>query len=144
MVSSSKSTPLRSPVWEYFKIVGERRVCCMLCVPPATTILCVCVCVHACVRLFVCVYQLFGIRSLRKQLFEQQKSLFVSALAMTYTYIALYHSRCCRSFPSLLQSWKLVYQKALLSICLTILSTYMYVLQPISHNATFKQFSQPE
>ena len=48
-VSSSKSMPLVSPVWEYFKIVCGKKVCCKLCVPPATTTLCVCVCMRACV-----------------------------------------------------------------------------------------------
>ncbi len=35
----SKSRPLRSPVWDYFEIVGEKKVHCKLCVPPATTTL---------------------------------------------------------------------------------------------------------
>ena len=30
----SKSRPLRSPVWEYLEIVGEKKVCCKLCMPP--------------------------------------------------------------------------------------------------------------
>ena len=49
MASSSKSRPLRSPVWEYFEIVGE-KVCCKVCVPLATTTLCVCACVRVCMR----------------------------------------------------------------------------------------------
>ena len=36
---ASKSRPLRSPVWAYFEIVGEKKVRCKLCVPPATTTL---------------------------------------------------------------------------------------------------------
>ena len=92
--SSSKSMPLRSPVWEYFEVVCEKKVRCKLCMPPAITTLCVCAharmctCVHvhlrvyvlacvcACVHawmyasLYVCVHQLFGIRLLRKRLFE--------------------------------------------------------------------------
>ena len=36
---ASKSTPLRSPVREYFEIVGEKKVRCKLCVPPVTTTL---------------------------------------------------------------------------------------------------------
>ena len=49
--STSKSMPLRSPVWEYFKIVGEKKVRSKLCMPPATSTLCVCMraCVLACV-----------------------------------------------------------------------------------------------
>ena len=39
MVSSSRSRPLRSPVWDYFEIVGEKKVRCKLCVPPASTTL---------------------------------------------------------------------------------------------------------
>ena len=35
----SKSRPLRSPVWEFFEIVSEKKVRCKLCVPPATTTL---------------------------------------------------------------------------------------------------------
>ena len=37
MVNSSKSRPLRSAVWKYIKIVGEKKVQCKLYVPPATT-----------------------------------------------------------------------------------------------------------
>ena len=88
MASWSKSIPLRSPAWEYFEIVDEKKVRCTLCVPPAATTLCVCVhvCVCSCVHVWmhasvcVCVHQIFGIRSLRMQLFEKQKSLFISAL----------------------------------------------------------------
>ena len=36
--SCVKSRPLRSPVWDYFEISGE-KVHCKLCVPPATTTL---------------------------------------------------------------------------------------------------------
>ena len=36
---ASKSRPLRSPVWAYFETVGEKKVRCKLCVPPATTTL---------------------------------------------------------------------------------------------------------
>ena len=36
---ASKSRPLRSPVWAYFEIAGEKKVRCKLCVPPATTTL---------------------------------------------------------------------------------------------------------
>ena len=39
MASSSKSRPLRSPVWDYFEIVGEKKVRCKLRMPPATTTL---------------------------------------------------------------------------------------------------------
>ena len=58
-VSSSKSMPLRSPVWEYFEIVCEKKVHCKLCVPPAITTLCVCAhvrvcaCVHVHLRAYV-------------------------------------------------------------------------------------------
>ena len=48
--------PLKSPVREYFEIVGEKKVRCKLCAPPATTTLCVCVhaWMHACVCVCVC------------------------------------------------------------------------------------------
>jgi len=43
MASSSKSCVksrlLRSPVWDYFEISGDKKVCCKLCVPPAATTL---------------------------------------------------------------------------------------------------------
>jgi len=43
MASSSKSCmksrPLRSPVWDYFKISGDKKVRCKLCMPPAATTL---------------------------------------------------------------------------------------------------------
>ena len=59
MVSSSKSMPLRSPVWEYLEIVGEKKVRWKLCAP-ATTTLCVCVCACVCVCLRACTnYSLF-------------------------------------------------------------------------------------
>ena len=57
--SSSKSMPLRNPVWEYFKIVCEKKVRCKLCMPPAITTLCVCAhahmctCVHVHLRVYV-------------------------------------------------------------------------------------------
>ena len=38
-VMAIKSRQLRSPVWDYFEIVGEKKVCCKFCVPPATTTL---------------------------------------------------------------------------------------------------------
>ena len=60
-VSSSKSMSLRSPVWEYFEIVGEKKIRCKLCMSPATTTLCVCL--HACMdpmhaSLCVCVHNI--------------------------------------------------------------------------------------
>ena len=36
---SSHSRPLRSPVWDNFEVVGEKKVRYKLCVPPATTTL---------------------------------------------------------------------------------------------------------
>ena len=43
MASSSKSCVksrlLRSPVWDYFKVFGDKKVRCKLCVPPAATTL---------------------------------------------------------------------------------------------------------
>ena len=53
--------PLKRPVREYFEIVGEKKVRCKLCVPPATTTLCVfvhaclCSCMRGCMRVCVCV-----------------------------------------------------------------------------------------
>ena len=51
MASSSKYRPLKSPVWEYIEIGGEKKVLCKLYVPPATTTWCVCVHARVCAPL---------------------------------------------------------------------------------------------
>ena len=36
---ATRSRASRSPVWDYFELVGEKKVRCKLCVPPAATTL---------------------------------------------------------------------------------------------------------
>ena len=56
MASSSKSWPFRGPVWEYFEIVGEKKVRCKLCVPPLLPVhACMCACMRAWMHASVCV-----------------------------------------------------------------------------------------
>ena len=75
--SCVKSRPLRSPVWDYFEISGDKKVRCKLCVPPAATTLAYHggttsmqshLLSHHPDKYYI--DQLFGIRSLRKPLLE--------------------------------------------------------------------------
>ena len=97
MVTSSKSRPLRSPVWDYFKVH------CKLCTPPAATTLAY----HGGLYYYTHIDQLFDIRSLKQAIIRIAKSLFVSALVLIRIYVQnalCLISKCMHGFTLLIES----------------------------------------
>ena len=85
MASSSKYKPLKSPVWEYIKIGGEKKVLCKLYVPPATTTWCVCACARAWMHASLCVCA-----PLNYLVFDKEATIWIAKITIHFCTISGY------------------------------------------------------